>query len=358
MATKEEQLYEQLLASAPGDTVSAETKDSAAQLAAAENTVIPNNYSGSYDSKVNAAINKWLADKGFSYSPAADKNYQAYLKEYELGANRGRELSSVTAHMLANGYAPTYADAVADGVYNQHMMSAGDAAPSFKSLAQQEYTGNNNRLANGVNIYSALDSTDYSRSRDVTADYKNYLNYLYNRYSTDRQSDVDRDSANADIYSAKLASAQSSLSDMRNYNNQRYLYDVQSADSKAKLAENEYENNQKIAYSKAEDSYKAKVNTQQAAQKATTKEQEAKDKAIENKYIADYDLKNIMKNYENGKDYNGYDYVANQIAIGYFRNKLSRTQTSEIAEQLKINMDDVIAFTKEIEREDRRNGRA
>lgn len=86
-----------------------------------------------------------------------------------------------------------------------------------------------------LNLYNTLEGTDYSRNRDTVGDYKNYLNLLASRYSTDRQADTNLDSANNDVYSAKLNGAVNNLSSARAADSQRYLYDTVSANQLAQM---------------------------------------------------------------------------------------------------------------------------
>lgn len=271
----EEKLYNELMNGAPSAEQSAETLNSAAALKEGEGYAAPGEYTGGIaDQKLDEAINKYLNSRGFNYNTADDPDYQAYVREYNENAKQGRELSRATAKTLANGYNPTYADTVSDEVYNSYMENVTDAIPQFKNLAAMENSGRENQLANAVNIYSTQAQKDYGRYRDTVGDKKNFLNYLYDRYATDRQSDVQQNADKASIYGTRLSSAQSNLESARSIDNQRYLYNTQSADNRAQLAQQERENQQKIAYMKAEDEYNAKVAA--AKEKAKEKQQNKK----------------------------------------------------------------------------------
>lgn len=225
-------------------------EDNAAKAATESGT-----YSGSYGDKIDTAINSWLSNRGFDYNTSNDKDYQKYVEQYKDNTQTGAQLSRQTAAQLANGYEPSYVDIVAGEVANKQMENVSDAVPTYKQMAQLDYNAEQNRLANAGNIYSQLDSTNYSRSRDTEQDYKNRLNALYNRYVTDRQSDIQLDELNNSIYGTKLSAEQNRLEDERNSENNRYLYNTQSADSKAQIAQAEAENNRKIEYAKSEDAY-------------------------------------------------------------------------------------------------------
>lgn len=327
----EEKLYNELMNGAPSAEQSTATLNSAAALKEGESYAAPGEYTGGIaDQKLDEAINKYLNSRGFNYNTADDPDYQAYVREYNENAKQGRELSRATAKTLANGYNPTYADTVSDEVYNSYMENVTDAIPQFKNLAAMENSGRENQLANAVNIYSTQAQKDYGRYRDTVGDKKNFLNYLYDRYATDRQSDVQQNADKASIYGTRLSSAQSNLENARSIDNQRYLYNTQSADNRAQLAQQERENQQKIEYQKAEDAYNAKV---KAAKEKAKEEQQNNDNRYERDlkdYIEAYNLKNAK-----------YDYVTNQLAISYGKGVLTKGEVEYLTRKLKVNMDDV-----------------
>lgn len=269
----EEKIYNDLMNEVPNQTVSGDTKQSATALAGAESTATGqvDNYKSTYSGKLDDAISNYLTGRGFEYDPMQDKAYQQYRKEFAQNAAMARDTSRNTANQLSGGYNPTYADTVADEVYNERMGNISDAESTFRGLAQQDYQAKQEKNANVLNLYNTLEGTDYSRNRDTVGDYKNYLNLLASRYSTDRQADTNLDSANNDVYSAKLNGALNNLSGARAADSQRYLYDTVSANQLAQNAQAERENNQKIEYEKNKAAYTAYVKAQTAAEKATKK---------------------------------------------------------------------------------------
>lgn len=276
----EEKIYNDLMNEVPSQTVSGDTKQSAAALADAESTATgqADNYKSTYSGKLDDAISNYLTGRGFEYDPMQDKAYQQYRKEFAQNAAMARDTSRNTANQLAGGYNPTYADTVADEVYNDRMGNISDAESTFRGLAQQDYQAKQEKNANVLNLYNTLEGTDYSRNRDTTGDYKNYLNLLASRYSTDRQADTNLDSAKNDIYSAKLNGALNNLSGARATENQRYLYNTVSANQAAQNAQAERENAQKIEYERNKAAYTAYVKAQTAAAKAKAKAEKNKGK--------------------------------------------------------------------------------
>lgn len=339
----EEKIYNDLMNEVPSQTVSGDTKHSAAALAGAESTATgqADNYKSTYSGKLDDAISNYLTGRGFEYDPMQDKAYQQYRKEFAQNAAMARNTSRNTANQLAGGYNPTYADTVADEVYNDRMGNISDAESTFKGLAQQDYQAKQEKNANVLNLYNTLEGTDYSRNRDKTGDYKNYLNLLASRYSTDRQADTNLDSTKNDIYSAKLNGALNNLSGARAADSQRYLYDTVSANQLAQNAQAERENAQKIEYEKNKAAYEAYVKAQKAAEKAQKaaekaakkaqdKEDKRRFKAAYDKFVDAYDLKKAK-----------YDYKVGQLAQGYYNGYITLDEMDYIAEKLNVTTADL-----------------
>ena len=328
----EEKIYNDLMNEVPSQTVSGDTKQSAAALAGAESAATgqADDYKSTYSGKLDDAISNYLTGRGFEYDPMQDKAYQQYRKEFAQNAAMARDTSRNTANQLAGGYNPTYADTVANEVYNDRMGNISNAESTFKGLAQQDYQAKQEKNANVLNLYNTLEGTDYSRNRDTTGDYKNYLNLLASRYSTDRQADANLDSANNDIYSAKLNGALNNLSGARVTENQRYLYDTVSANQLAQNAQAERENSQKIEYEKNKVAYEAYVKAVEAQKKAQEKEDNRRYRATYDKFVDAYDLKNAK-----------YDYKVGQLAQGYYNGYITLDEMDYIAEKLNVSTADL-----------------
>ena len=325
----EEKVYLELLQNAPKNQQSTATAQSQNALQNAEQS-ISTEYVGEADAKVDEAINKYLNGRGFNYNTADDEDYQNYVKEVRQNAQQARDISKRTATTLANGYSPTYADTVASEVYNSQLENITDAIPTFKNLAQQQYYNEQARQAEIANLYATQAQQEYSRNRDTVSDNKAFLDYLYNRYLTDTQSDVQQNADKASIYATQLSAALSNLAEAQSYDNQRYLYNTQSADNKATLAQQEYENNQKIEYQKAEDEYNARVAEEQAEQEAQEEDDSRVFKKRVNEFIEAYNLKEA-----------DYDFARNQIALGYYKGYISLAEVDYIANQLGVKSADI-----------------
>lgn len=336
---------------APQQTLSNDTSASASALAQAEQSITPVTYTGgTADRQLDAAINAYLNKRGFNYNTADDTTYQQYIQQQRQNAQKGADLSVQTANQLANGYNPTYANAVSSEIRNDYTGNIGDNAAAYKQLAMQENALNDNQLANALNIRATEANKDYSRNRDTVADNKNFLNYLAERYITDRSADIQRDSDNNSVYSTLLSGAVNNLADERDINNRQYQYNTQSADSIAKINADNYENQRKLEYEKAKDAYNKRVAEAKAAAEAQAKA-EAEEQKKQEKY-ADQTIKDNSNRYI--KAYNlrkaKYDYQINQVAIGYYKGYINLEEVNYIADKLGIDTDDIADILDNIEK--------
>lgn len=281
--TEEEKRYNELINGAPRPAAGKVTqKDFNALINAEKAANSQIDFRQTADGKLDAAINDYLNKSGYKYDIANDKVYQDFAKEYSQNALRGRQLSKETANTLANGFTPTYADTVGDEVYSDSIMNYANYYPAFMEGARQQRIAEAAQAGNASNIYADLANTRYSRERDAQSGRMAFMNYLAGRYQTDREADLQQFRNAGNIYAARLGNAASNLSDVRNANNNRYLFNNLSADNSAKLKESQYEFEKKLEYSKAEDAYNERIAREKAAEEARKQaEKEAKEAAKE-----------------------------------------------------------------------------
>ena len=280
--SKEEKRYNELMGSAPAASSSSATAQAAAELAAAEQAAQNIDYSRTADGRLDRAINDALSKSGFKYDVSKDKAYQDFAREYSQNALRGREAAQNTANQLSGGWTPTYAGTVGNEVLNDNLTHIANYSPSFRAAAAQEAADSAAQSVNAAQIYGAMADTDYSRKREAVNDAKNFVNYLASRYSNEAQNDIQRQGIEGDIWRSRLQGAANDLSNTRQIENAQYLLNTQSAENRAKLAEDAYEFNQKQAYTAAEDAYKDRVAAEKAAAKAAAAEEKALNKAKTN----------------------------------------------------------------------------
>lgn len=277
--SREEKKYNDLMGSAPAASSSSATAQVAAELAAAEQAAQNIDYSRTADGRLDRAINDALSKSGFKYDVTKDRAYQDFAREYSQNALRGREAAQNTANQLSGGWTPTYAGTVGNEVLNDNLTHIANYSPSFRAAAAQEAADSAAQSVNAAQIYGAMADTDYSRKREAVNDAKNFVNYLASRYSNEAQNDIQRQGIEGDIWRSRLQGAANDLSNTRQIENAQYLLNTQSAENRAKLAEDAYKFNQKQAYTAAKDAYKDRVAAEKAAAKAAAAEEKALNKA-------------------------------------------------------------------------------
>lgn len=293
--------------SAPATQMSAESRAAAAETAAQENAAAKVDYSTTADGKLDEAINSYLNKNGYKYNLNQDDAYREFAREHSQNALRGGELSRERAGALANGYDPTYASAVASEIAGEQAARVGEYIPQFEALAARENAARQQSDANLINIYNNIAGTEYNRNRDTQNDRLNYLNYLANKYATERQADAAADSNRAQIYATQLGAAANDLADARTLDNKRMQFDTVSADTRAKISESDYEAQRKLDYTKAKDAYNDRIAAQKAAKTAAEKAAKAKTtaatKAAKDKTAAEKAARNAKVNAYKIDDY-------------------------------------------------------
>ena len=303
----EEKRFYELMNSAPAAQMSAESRAAAAETAAQENVAAKVDYSTTADGKLDEAINSYLNKNGYKYNLNQDDAYREFAREHSQNALRGGELSRERAGALANGYEPTYASAVASEIAGEQAARVGEYIPQFEALEARENAARQQSDANLINIYNNIAGTEYNRNRDTQNDRLNYLNYLANKYATERQADAAADSNRAQIYATQLGAAANDLADARTLDNKRMQFDTVSADTRAKISESDYEAQRKLDYTKAKDAYNDRIAAQKAAKTAAEKAAKAKTtaatKAAKDKTAAEKAARNAKVNAYKIDDY-------------------------------------------------------
>ena len=306
--SKENERFNELINGAPTASQGAQTAQAAAALAAAENAAKGIDYSHTADARLDKAINEVLTQSGFNYDLSKDNAYKEFAREYSQNALRGRESAQRTANQLSGGWSPTYADTVGSEVSHDIVSNLANYNPSFRAAARQEAADQQAQAMNTAQVLESIADTGYSRNRDTVGDVKNYINYLADRYGTERQSDAQRQEFEGEIWRNRLSGAAQNLSDVRKIDNTRYQFNTQSAENSAKLAADQRQFEQKQAYTAAKDAYDDRI----AAQKAAEAQQKAEASAAKTAATE-------AEKFENTKD--KYGRIAARIKYNLENNK-------------------------------------
>lgn len=153
----------------------------------------PQQYTGTYQAKIDETLDRILNGERFSYDMNADPLYQQYKSNYIRQGQNAMQDAIGQASALTGGYTNSYAQTVGQQAYNSYLEQLNDRIPELYSLAMQKYqmeqNQENNNLANLLNA----DNIQYSRYRDNVTDYENALANTLNAYQYDNNFNYQKD---------------------------------------------------------------------------------------------------------------------------------------------------------------------
>lgn len=127
-------------------------------------------YSSPYSGQISALIDALSEREPFSYSPAADPNYQSYAEQARRLGGQARQNALGSAAALTGGQLSSYALAAAQQAQNQYNAALSDRIPELQALAYEMYLGDLNQQRADLSALTALDEQAYNRYLDRRRD--------------------------------------------------------------------------------------------------------------------------------------------------------------------------------------------
>lgn len=176
---------------APVYTASAAVTGAAQQLADAESKK-PGAYMSQYASNINAALDKIINNKGFTYNAATDPLYNQYKDYYTQAGKTAMKdtVGQVTA--LSGGYGSSYAQTAGQQQYNQYMQQLAQLMPQLEDRAYNRYRDSLSDQYNNLSVLRGLDDSAYGKYRDSVSDYYQNRDYAYGKYAAERDYDYNK----------------------------------------------------------------------------------------------------------------------------------------------------------------------
>ncbi|MBQ8429084.1 MAG: hypothetical protein IJX30_03195 [Clostridia bacterium] len=176
---------------APVYTASAAVTGAAQQLADAERKK-PQAYTSQYASNINAALDKIINNKGFTYNAATDPLYNQYKDYYTQAGKTAMKdtVGQVTA--LSGGYGSSYAQTAGQQQYNQYMQQLAQLMPQLEDRAYNRYRDSLSDQYNNLSVLRGLDDSAYGKYRDSVSDYYQNRDYAYGKYAAERDYDYSK----------------------------------------------------------------------------------------------------------------------------------------------------------------------
>lgn len=142
----------------------------------------PADYVSKYGDQIQALLDKILNRDPFKYDFNADPMYQMYKDRYLQQGRMAMQDTMGDAAALTGGYGNSYAATAGQQAYQSYLQGLNDRIPGLRDFAYNVWLNEGDRIRSNLSTLQGLDESDYARYRDTVGDYKDELNYYYNRF--------------------------------------------------------------------------------------------------------------------------------------------------------------------------------
>ena len=142
----------------------------------------PADYVSKYGDQIQALLDKILNRDPFKYDFNADPMYQMYKDRYLQQGRMAMQDTMGDAAALTGGYGNSYAATAGQQAYQSYLQGLNDRIPGLRDFAYNAWLNEGDRMRSNLSTLQGLDESDYARYRDTVGDYKDELNYYYNRF--------------------------------------------------------------------------------------------------------------------------------------------------------------------------------
>lgn len=143
----------------------------------------PGAYTSAYGDQIQQMLNNLLNRDKFNYDFATDPMYQQYAEKYQQQGKMAMRDTMGQAAALTGGYGNSYAQTAGQQTYQSYLQNLNDMIPELRNAAYQAYMNEGDTMRANLGMLQTQDATDYGRYRDTVSDYRDDLNYHYNRFS-------------------------------------------------------------------------------------------------------------------------------------------------------------------------------
>lgn len=145
-------------------------------------TANPQNYQSQYQDMINQSLSAIRNMPQFSYNPANDPSYQAYVQQQQALGQTAFNNQMGTLSTMTGGRPNSWGQSVASQAQNTYNQQAASAMPQFESLAYDRYKGDYNMKMDQLNMILNLDDREYGRYKDQTQYEWDTYNAQYNQF--------------------------------------------------------------------------------------------------------------------------------------------------------------------------------
>ncbi len=165
----------------------------------------PDDYVSKYGDQIQTLLDQILNRDKFQYDFNADPMYQMYKDRYIQQGKMAMQDTLGDAAALTGGYGNSYATTAGNQAYQSYLQGLNDIIPDLRETAYNEWLNEGDRLNSNLSILQGLDDTDYGRYRDKVSDYRDDLNYYYNKFGDMSDREYNRYLNDADAWESDRA---------------------------------------------------------------------------------------------------------------------------------------------------------
>ena len=205
----------------------------------------PGEYQSQWQGKINDYLNQIENRDPFSYDFNSDALYQQYKDNYIQQGQMAMMDTMGQAAAMTGGYGNSYAQSVGQQAYNQQLNQLNDVIPELYQMAYNRYQDEGQRLKDNYSMYMDQENMDYGKYQDTLSNWRSDLNYLTDRYDTERNFDYGQYQDNRNLAYDQY-STDKNLAYDQYQTDKGYAYDQYSTDKN--LAYDQYSANKNLAY--------------------------------------------------------------------------------------------------------------
>jgi len=152
-------------------------------------------YDSSYKDLIESSLSDIMNYEDFSYDPAKDQSYQAYLSQMTKLGEEAFTNSLATMSSATGGMPNSWSQTVASQQQAEYLSEASANMAQFEGLAYQKYLDKYNMSMDKLNTLITMDDVEYNRYRDSVNDKYQRFEYevgSYNAQLDEIQREIDR----------------------------------------------------------------------------------------------------------------------------------------------------------------------
>ena len=146
----------------------------------------PQTYNSKYGAQLDSILQEISNPGAFKYDMNGDTLFQSYKDLFTQQAKQGAQNAQGMAAALTGGYGNSYGLSAGAQAYQQALLPLYERIPEFAQLARQNYDANQDSRYRALGALQDADNTDYARSRDAMADWRDDVAMAQDAYRDER----------------------------------------------------------------------------------------------------------------------------------------------------------------------------